>query len=132
MVGVVMETKKTIMIVDDNPDIVTIVKGILDSKGYTVLCAYSGEEVFDQLAAQTPDLIILDIMMPQMDGLQVLGRLKSTATTAGIPVIMLTARNKYEDVLEAYQRGTDYYISKPFTSTQLVNGVHMMLNDGEI
>jgi len=125
-----METKKTIMVVDDNPDIVTIVKTILEGKGFDVLSASSGQELLNLLQNQTPDLIILDIMMPEMDGLEVLSRLKSVAETATIPVILLTAKVQYEDVLGGYKLGADYYITKPFTSTQLVNGINLLLGEG--
>ncbi|MFQ5849177.1 MAG: PleD family two-component system response regulator [Candidatus Binatia bacterium] len=126
-----MDKKRTIMVVDDNPDIVTIVKTILEGKGYGVQSAYSGQEVFDRLQEQTPDLIILDIMMPQMDGLEVLTRLKGDQATASIPVILLTAKVQYEDVLGGYKMGADYYITKPFTSTQLINGINLLLGEGK-
>lgn len=125
-----METKKTIMVVDDNPDIVTIVKTILEGKGFEVLSASSGQELLNLLQSQTPDLIILDIMMPEMDGLEVLSRLKGVPETASIPVILLTAKVQYEDVLGGYKLGADYYITKPFTSTQLVNGINLLLGEG--
>ena len=70
-----MDTQRTIMVVDDNPDIITIVKTILEGKGYHVLSASSGQELLNLLTDGKPDLIILDIMMPEMDGLEVLGRL---------------------------------------------------------
>ena len=124
-----MEAKKTIMVVDDNPDIVGIVKSILVHRGYAVECAYSGQEVLNRLEEQKPDLIILDIMMPEMDGFEVLTRLKANPDTTSIPVILLTAKSQYDDALLGYQRGTDYYTSKPFTGTQLVNGVNLMLGD---
>ncbi len=126
-----MEKNKTIMVVDDNPDIVTIVKTILEGKGYGVQSAYSGQEAFNLLAEQKPDLIVLDIMMPQMDGLEVLTRLKGDNTTATIPVILLTAKVQYEDVLGGYKMGADYYITKPFTSTQLLNGINLLLGEGK-
>src|SRR5215470_6857316 len=94
-----MDTKKTIMVVDDNPDIITIVKTILEGKGYNVLSASSGAELLNLLKNQKPDLIILDIMMPEMDGLEVLTRLKGMADTTSIPIILLTAKVQYEDVL---------------------------------
>jgi len=122
-----MELKKTIMVVDDNPDIVGIVKSILMSRGYAVECAYSGPELLGRLDGEKPDLIILDIMMPEMDGFEVLTRLKGAPETSAIPVILLTAKNQYDDALLGYQRGTDYYISKPFTGTQLINGINLML-----
>ena len=126
-----MNNKKTIMVVDDNPDIITIVRTILEGKGYGVLSATSGPELLDLLKTQKPDLIILDIMMPEMDGLEVLTRLKGLTETATIPVILLTAKVQYEDVLGGYKLGADYYITKPFTSTQLVNGINLLLGEGK-
>ncbi len=129
--GVSMDTKKTIMVVDDNPDIITIVKTILEGRGYTVFSASSGPELLSMLPNQKPDLIILDIMMPEMDGLEVLTRLKGKTESATIPVILLTAKVQYEDVLGGYKLGADYYITKPFTSTQLVNGINLLLGEGK-
>jgi CheY-like chemotaxis protein len=126
-----MDTQRTIMVVDDNPDIITIVKTILEGKGYTVLSASSGQELLNHLTDPKPDLIILDIMMPEMDGLEVLGRLKAVTETASIPVILLTAKVQYEDVLGGYKLGADYYITKPFTSTQLVNGINLLLGESK-
>ena len=126
-----MDKNKTIMVVDDNPDIVTIVKTILEGKGYAVQSAYSGQEVFNLLGEKNPDLIVLDIMMPQMDGLEVLTRLKAESATAKIPVILLTAKVQYEDVLGGYKMGADYYITKPFTSTQLLNGITLLLGEAK-
>jgi two-component system alkaline phosphatase synthesis response regulator PhoP len=126
-----MDTKKTIMVVDDNPDIITIVKTILEGKGYNVTSAYSGKELLAHLENQRPDLIILDIMMPEMDGLEVLTKLKEAAETSSIPVILLTAKVQYEDVLGGYKLGADYYITKPFTSTQLINGINLLLGEGK-
>ena len=126
-----MDKNKTIMVVDDNPDIITIVKTILEGKGFSVFSASSGAELLNMLKGQKPDLIILDIMMPEMDGLEVLSRLKAMSETAKIPVILLTAKVQYEDVLGGYKLGADYYITKPFTSTQLVNGINLLLGEGK-
>jgi CheY-like chemotaxis protein len=126
-----MDTQRNIMVVDDNPDIITIVKTILEGKGYQVLSASSGQELLNLLTDRKPDLIILDIMMPEMDGLEVLGRLKAVTETASIPVILLTAKVQYEDVLGGYKLGADYYITKPFTSTQLVNGINLLLGESK-
>jgi len=130
-VGVSMDSKKTIMVVDDNPDIITIVKTILEGRGFTVFSASSGPELLSLLPTQKCDLIILDIMMPEMDGLEVLTRLKGKVETSTIPVILLTAKVQYEDVLGGYKLGADYYITKPFTSTQLVNGINLLLGEGK-
>ncbi|HEY7168777.1 MAG TPA: response regulator [Candidatus Binatia bacterium] len=126
-----MDTKKTIMVVDDNPDIITIVRTILEGKGYNVLSASSGPELLELLKGHKPDLIILDIMMPEMDGLEVLTRLKGMNDTTAIPIILLTAKVQYEDVLGGYKLGADYYITKPFTSTQLVNGINLLLGEAK-
>jgi len=130
-VGASTDTKKTIMVVDDNPDIITIVKTILEGRGFTVFSASSGPELLSLLPTQKCDLIILDIMMPEMDGLEVLTRLKGKVETSTIPVILLTAKVQYEDVLGGYKLGADYYITKPFTSTQLVNGINLLLGEGK-
>jgi len=120
-------SKKTILVVDDNADVVALVKNILEGKGYGVQTAYDGLEVFSRLEEQKPDLIILDIMMPQMDGLDVLTRIKGTVETSSIPVILLTAMVQYEDMIESCKLGADSYIFKPFSNTHLINVVNFIL-----
>ena len=121
-------TKSTIMIVDDDHELVTIVRVILEQKGFNVRCAYNGPQLFADLDEYKPDLIILDIMMPEMDGLEVLTRLKGSLGTSSIPVILLTAKVQYEDVLGGYKMGADHYITKPFTRTQLITGINRLLS----
>lgn len=125
-----MELKKTILVVDDEPDVVTIIRGILNNGEYDVQYARSGQEVFARLPEEKPDLVILDIKMPEMDGFEVLKRLKAAPETSSIPVILLTGKGQYNDVLVGYQLGADYYMNKPFTSVQLINGVRLFLDDG--
>ena len=124
-------SKGTILVVDDNPDLLDIVKIILEKSGYIIQTAYSGMEAFSRLEEQKPDLIILDIIMPQMDGLKVLQQLKGNSAYTSIPVILLTVKVQHEDVLEGYRLGADYYIFKPFTSTQLINGIYFLLNNDQ-
>jgi CheY-like chemotaxis protein len=121
-------SKSTIMVVDDEKDMVNFVKTMLEEKGYGVQSANSGQEVFNLLGEQKPDLIILDVFMPQMDGLEVLVRLRENPATASIPVILLTTNQEYKDILEGYQKGTNYYIPKPFTKNQLLDGVNSILS----
>ncbi len=121
--------KSTIMVVDDNPDIVTIVKTLLEVKGYKVQSAYSGQEALNLLAKQKPDLIILDIMMPQMDGLEVLTSLKGDSNTRPIPVILLTAKQPDEAILGGYDIWADSYITKPFTNPQLLNVINRLIGE---
>ena len=121
-------TKSTIMVVDDNPDLVAIVRVYLEGDGYNVRCVNSGSQAFAGLEKQKPDLILLDIMMPEMDGLEVLRRLKGGRETSSIPVILLTAKVQYTDIVTGYRMGADYYMKKPFTRTQLRTGINLFLS----
>ncbi len=122
-------SKSTIMVVDDNPDIVTIVKTLLEGKGYNVQSASCGQEVFPLLTKKKPDLIILDIMMPRMDGLEVLTRLKSYSNSRPIPVVLLTAKQPDEAISGGYDIWADSYITKPFTNPQLLNVVNRLIGE---
>jgi CheY-like chemotaxis protein len=127
----IQSSKRTIMVVDDDPELVTIVQLMLEDRGFNVRCAYSGKDLFASLKEQMPDLILLDIMMPRMDGLEVLKQLKGNPDTASIPVIMLTAKVLHVDILEGYKMGADYYITKPFTNTQLLTGINLLLSGSD-
>ena len=116
------------MVVDDEPAIVTIHHIMLEQQGFIVRHSYSGPELFASLEEQKPDLIILDVMMPEMDGLEVLRRLKGALETSSIPVILLTALDRYVDKLTGYRMGADHYITKPFTRTQLMAGINCLLS----
>lgn len=118
---------KTILIVDDDQEMVGLVKTLLENKGYLVQSSLSGVEALAFLEREKPDLIILDITMPQMDGLEVLARLKENRGICSIPVILLTALGRYEDVLRGYRMGAEYYVVKPFNSLQLLNAVRRVL-----
>ena len=120
--------KQTIVVVDDDPDLVTILKLILEHNGFNVICAYSGRQLFSTLENHKPQLIILDVMMPNMHGFEVLNRLKNNPETSSIPVILVTAKIQFENVLDGYKSGADYYIPKPFTKSQLMEGIHRVLN----
>jgi len=116
------------MVVDDDPALVEILRIRLESEGFNVRCGYSGKDLFAGLEELKLDLIVLDIMMPQMDGLKLLTRLKENLDMASIPVILLTANVQYEDVLTGYKKGADYYMTKPFTTTQLLPGINSLLS----
>lgn len=122
-----MAAKKTALVVDDEPDIVGIVKKMLEGEGFEVLCANDGLEVFALLRQRIPDVLIIDRMMPGMDGAEVASKLKESPATSSIPIIMLTSMDKFDDVSEGYQQGADGYITKPFTRTQIINGVNLVL-----
>lgn len=113
--------KKRILVVDDERHIVRLVQVNLERQGYQVLTAYDGVECLEKARAEKPDLIILDVMMPRMDGFEALQRLKTDPETSIIPVIMLTARAQDRDVLQGYQYGADLYLTKPFSPLELIS-----------
>jgi len=121
-------TKSTIMVVDDDPDLVTLLRLMLEQKGFNVMCAYDGLQVFAGLEMQKPDLIILDLMMPYMDGLEVLERLKADQETSSIPVILITAQDEFENIMSGYKKGADYHIAKPFTKPQMMTAIDYLLS----
>ncbi|GBD25409.1 Transcriptional regulatory protein WalR [bacterium HR30] len=116
-----------VLVVDDNPDSLVITRGILEPKGYEVIEATSGPQALALVEQSPPDVVLLDIMMPGMSGLEVLQQLKERYETARIPVILVTAKTADEDVVQGYQSGADYYITKPFTGTQLLYGIELVL-----
>ena len=121
---------KTILVVEDDPALVRLYQMTL-KESYDILVAYNGHEALEQVKSHIPDLIVMDVMMPVMDGLEALARLKENSETTSIPVILLTAKVQHKDVLEGYQTGADYYITKPFTSRELLNGINLCLNNGK-
>ena len=100
---------------------------MLQKNGYEVKCVSSGLEAFQQLPVYCPDLIMLDVIMPGMDGYEVCRKVKSSEKTKNIPVIMLTALGMGEDFEKALENGADWYIVKPFNSRQLLSRVAMLL-----
>ncbi len=116
-----------VLVVDDNEEILRLISAILLPQGLEIRTARDGASALTAVEQQLPDAILLDVMMPEMDGTEVLARLKGNNRTASIPVILLTARTQDEDVLTGYDLGADYYITKPFTREQLLYGVGLVL-----
>lgn len=117
------ENKNTILVVDDTPDNLRLLTGLLSEHHYKVRLAPSGELALATIRKKAPDLILLDIMMPEMDGFEVLERLKNNPATSNIPVIMLTARKSREDMQRARDLGAAEYITKPFKAVEVVDKV---------
>ncbi len=118
----------TILIVDDEPGIVDIVRVNLLAEGYAVAGASTGKEALAKVRAEAPDLIILDVMLPDISGWQLLEVLEGSTSTAGIPVIILTARASDEDMLHGLEHGAVEYITKPFYPEDLVASVKIILD----
>ncbi|MDQ0703929.1 EAL domain-containing protein (putative c-di-GMP-specific phosphodiesterase class I)/DNA-binding NarL/FixJ family response regulator [Pseudomonas sp. W3I7] len=109
----------TLLIVDDEPQVRKLLETLLQHEGYQTLTASSGEEALQLVAQQPPDLILLDIMMPGMDGYEVASQLKGDATTANIPIIMLTALSESEARVSGLETGAEEFLSKPVEHIEL-------------
>ena len=118
---------KTVLVVDDETDVRTVVEAILANHGYSVVQAKDGAEALSLLRRRKFDLMVLDIMMPRMDGYQVMEELKSA--NPELPVIMLTAKAQPKDVWKGYVEGCHFYITKPFESESLIRAVNYLLNN---
>ena len=116
-----------ILVVDDEPDLLELVHYTLTRAGYQVCCVKSGEEALTQVETRPPDLIVLDLMLPGMDGLEICQRLKRTSQTAAIPIVMLTARSAEADVVTGLELGADDYLTKPFSPRVLSARVKAVL-----
>jgi diguanylate cyclase (GGDEF)-like protein len=120
--------KQRILIADDEPDIRVVLRTRLEWEGFTVLEARDGDEAVRVAQEETPDLIVLDVMMPELDGVEVCDRLRASFTTRHIPVIMLTAKAGSNDKLSGLQKGANDYITKPFDQDELVQRVRNVLD----
>jgi DNA-binding response OmpR family regulator len=112
--------KKRILLVDDEQDLVEVVKSRLELAEYEVLVAYDGMEALDKARKEKPDLIILDLMLPKMDGYRVSALLKHDEKYKSIPIVMFTARAQEQDEKLGYECGADAYITKPFEPQALL------------
>ena len=115
---------KKILAVDDEKHIVRLVQVNLERAGYEVVIANDGKEALEKVQAENPDLVVLDVMMPYMDGFEVLQNLRRNPATRDIPVIMLTAKAQDADVFRGWQSGVDCYLTKPFNPLELVSFVN--------
>ncbi|MFC1621690.1 response regulator transcription factor [Candidatus Omnitrophota bacterium] len=123
-----MTDKKRILIVDDEDDLRNMLKFRLEATGYTVLEASDGQEGLDMARAQKPDMIILDLMLPKMDGFKVCRMLKFDKIYKNIPVVMLTAKVQEKDKMIGQEMGADAYLTKPFEPNELVVKIKELLN----
>ncbi len=118
---------KKILIVDDEQDIVESLKFVLEASDFTCYCAYNGEDGLRLAKELVPDLIILDVMMPKINGFKISRLLKYDAKYKNIPILMVTARTQEEDKLIGEETGADEYITKPFELDEVVKKVEQYL-----
>lgn len=121
-------SRRKILVVDDDPDIFVIVQTNLEGAGCEVVGASDGVEGLERIRTENPDLVILDVLMPEMDGWEVLSQIESDPRTAGLPVIMLTCKSEDTDILRGLEEGAVEYVTKPFYPENLVASVKILLN----
>jgi diguanylate cyclase (GGDEF)-like protein len=123
----VQATSPTILVADDEPVNRTLLERLLEREGYRVLAARNGSEAVEQARISLPDLVLLDVMMPEMDGLDACRLIKENETTRDIPIIFLSARDETEMKVSGLSLGADDYISKPFEAEELIARVHVAI-----
>ncbi len=121
---------KKILVVDDEAQLVEMIKMRLEANGYEVISAYDGQEALEKAKKEGPDLIILDLMLPKLDGYKVCALLKKDARYAKIPIIIFTARAQEEDRKLEEEIGADAYITKPFEPQALLAKIQELLRQG--
>ncbi len=120
-------SKETILIVDDEEDILELIKFNLKSEGYNILTAMTGEEAIKIARQSGPDLLVLDLMLPGIDGLEVTKYLKNNDATMDIPIVMLTAKGEESDIVTGLELGANDYMSKPFSPRELTARIRAIL-----
>ncbi len=117
----------TILVVDDDPVILQLLQVNFEMEGFTVLTAADGQEGVERTRSDRPDIVVSDVMMPRMSGLELVSALKGDPDTAGIPVLLLTAKAQQADVATGLEQGADDYVTKPFEPLELVDRVNRLL-----
>jgi twitching motility two-component system response regulator PilG len=121
-------TKKNILVVEDEESILKLQSILLTIRGYTVEGAMDGQAALEAVETMNPDLILLDIMLPKIDGLEVCRQVKTNVATCHIPIIMLTAKKSKEDLVMGEQAGADMYITKPYKSSMVIETIQRLLS----
>ncbi len=122
---------KKIFVVDDEPDVVELLETVLGLEGYRVAAATEGRAALRTVLADPPDLLILDLMMPDMDGMELLKLLRLDPRGARVPVLIVSAKSGQQDQIGTLQLGADAYICKPFSNKELVAQVRQLIGHGE-
>ena len=125
-------THHKILVVDDEEDLLELVRYTLAKEGHSITCVDTGEKAVDSVQRKLPDLIVLDLMLPGIDGLEVCRRLKRDSRTRDVPIIMLTAKSEERDVITGLDGGADDYITKPFSPRVLLARVKSLLRRKDV
>lgn len=124
--------KPKILVIEDEPDLLEVLQYNLEREGHKVIACRNGEQGLSRIRTDNPDLVILDLMLPGMDGVEVCRQVKSDPVTRAIPIIMVTAKGEESDIVLGLGIGADDYISKPFSPRELVARVKVVLRRGPL
>jgi len=119
--------KPIILCVDDEPSILNLFESLLASNGYEIIKAQNGQEALEKLKKERVDLVLMDIMMPKLDGLEACRRIKGNEKTRDLPVVMVTALSEKADLIKGIEAGAEDFISKPFDAREILNRVKILL-----
>ena len=124
-----VEERKRVLVVDDEPKIAKLLKSYLESSGYEVETAGCGEEGLDSAKEHKPDLVVLDLKLPDISGYEVSDRLRQVYSHEALPILMLTAMDRPDDRERGFEHGADAYIAKPFDFSAVAQQVGLLLSD---
>lgn len=124
--------KSKVLVIEDEPDILEVIQYNIEREGHKVIACRDGEQGLSRIRTDDPDLVILDLMLPGMDGSEVCRQVKTDPVTRGIPIIMVTAKGEESDVVLGLGLGADDYITKPFSPRELVARVNVALRRGSV
>ncbi|MCC7013872.1 MAG: response regulator [Planctomycetes bacterium] len=127
-----MTKRDKIVVIEDEADILEVLNYNLKREGYTVVASRNGEDGLDKVRRENPDLVLLDLMLPGLDGIEVCKRLQADPVTSNVPVIMVTAKGEESDVVLGLQLGADDYVTKPFSPKELLARVKAVLRRGPL
>ena len=119
--------RRLVLVADDDEDILVLIRTVLERAGYEVSAVRDGAEAIAAAQQRRPDLAVLDVAMPELDGLEVLRRLRADASTSDVPVLLLSARVQEDDVARGFATGADAYVQKPFSPRELSDRVSELL-----
>jgi DNA-binding response OmpR family regulator len=124
--------KQKVLVIEDEPDLVEVLQYNLDREGYKVITCRDGEQGLSRIRTDDPDLVVLDLMLPGLDGVEVCRRVKSDPVTRHIPIIMVTAKGEESDVVLGLGLGADDYVTKPFSPKELLARIRVVLRRGPL
>jgi DNA-binding response OmpR family regulator len=119
--------RRVVLVADDDEDILSLVNTVLERAGYEVVATRDGAEALAAAMQRRPDLVVLDVAMPEVDGLEVLRRLRAHASTTDVPVLLLSARVQEDDVKRGFDTGANAYVQKPFSPREFRDRVNELL-----